>query len=91
MNITKSDLSAEVSKNIKITKMRGKIFMESFLKLVKRYSKNSKLKLSGFGTFELKDTPERIGRNPATMKKYKIKAAKKITFRSSSIVKSRIN
>ena len=91
MNITKSDLSSEVSKNLKITRIRSKKFLESFLKFVKKYSKNSKLKLSGFGTFELKNTPERIGRNPATLKKYKIKATKKITFKSSSIVKSRIN
>jgi nucleoid DNA-binding protein len=48
-------------------------------------------KISGFGTFVIKSSPERYGRNPLNMKPYKINARKKLNFRPSSKIKEKLN
>ena len=49
------------------------------------------MNISNFGTFIYKKTPSRIGRNPKTLKEFKIKPRQKLTFRPSHEVKQNIN
>ena len=44
------------------------------------FFKKSNVKLSNFGTFSYKLTPERIGRNPKTKKEFIIKEQKNLVF-----------
>ena len=50
-----------------------------------------KVQLIGFGTFEVKATAEREGRNPKTGETIKIAAAKKPAFSASKALKDEVN
>ena len=50
-----------------------------------------KVQLIGFGTFEVKATAEREGRNPKTNEVITIPASKKPTFSASKILKDTVN
>jgi len=50
--------------------------------------KNKKLQLIGFGTFSVSDRKARMGVNPRTGEKIKIKASKAIKFKASSAFKA---
>lgn len=48
------------------------------------------VKISGFGTFLLRDKAERIGRNPKTGVEVPITPRRVLTFRASQMLKERI-
>jgi len=50
-----------------------------------------KVQLIGFGTFEVKASAEREGRNPKTGETIKIAASKKPAFSASKVLKDEIN
>ena len=50
-----------------------------------------KVQLIGFGTFEVKATAAREGRNPKTGEVIKIEASKKPSFTASKVLKDQVN
>ena len=48
------------------------------------------VKISGFGTFLLRDKGERIGRNPKTGVEVPITPRRVLTFRASQMLKDRV-
>lgn len=48
------------------------------------------VKISGFGTFVLRDKAERIGRNPKSGLEVPITPRRVLTFRASQLLKERI-
>ena len=48
------------------------------------------VKISGFGTFLLRDKSERIGRNPKTGVEVPITSRRVLTFRASQVLKERV-
>jgi DNA-binding protein HU-beta len=50
--------------------------------------KDKKVQIIGFGTFEVKQRAERIGRNPKTGESMKILASKSVGFKPSSVLKA---
>ena len=54
-------------------------------------NRNSKVKISGFGTFKIITKKSRIGRNPKTKEEHEIKARKVVVFYPSKEVKRKIN
>lgn len=53
--------------------------------------KGSKITLSGFGIFEVRERAARIGRNPRTGETLKIKAAKVPAFKAGATLKAALN
>ena len=53
--------------------------------------KNSKIKISSFGTFKILNKKERIGRNPKTKEEAIISSRKVLKFTPSSLFKKKIN
>ena len=51
----------------------------------------SKIKISSFGSFEVIDKNERVGRNPKTKVKAKISARSIVRFKPSNIIKDKLN
>ena len=49
------------------------------------------MQLVGFGTFEVKERPEREGRNPATGATIKIAAAKRPVFTAGKALRDKVN
>ncbi len=91
MNITKKQLSKKVSEEINISNKDSLLFVNSFIEMIKVHIPLGKVNIAKFGTFDSKVTPSRVGRNPLTLKEYKIPSFKKITFYSSSEVKNILN
>ncbi len=91
MAFTKKDISRRVSKEVGITNTIATSILDKFIDSIKENSKNNKIKISRFGSFFYKSTPERIGRNPMNGKEYKIKSFKRFVFNSSNSIKNILN
>ena len=50
-----------------------------------------KIKISGFGKFEVKSKKTRVGRNPQTGQQIMISARRVLTFKPSQVLKSALN
>jgi integration host factor subunit alpha len=53
-------------------------------------ARGENVKVSGFGTFLLRDKTERIGRNPKTGVEVPITPRRVLTFRASQLLKERV-
>ena len=80
MSITKKDLAKKISKEIDIPFELSSNFVSSFFNIQKKIINHSNLKISKFGSYKLSLTPQRIGRNPKTLKEYVIPKKKKNKF-----------
>ena len=49
------------------------------------------VKISSFGTFQVRSKRQRIGRNPKTGEEVPILPRRVLTFRASNVLKERIN
>ena len=91
MSITKNDLAKRISQEIDIPLELSKNFISSFFNIQKDIINKNNLKISKFGSYKLRLTPQRIGRNPQTMKEYVIPTKKRISFTISKKIKSILN
>jgi len=87
--MTKAELVEKMAKDAGITKVAAKAAMESFLDGVKKGLKkrNSRVTLVGFGTFKTVYRKTRMGRNPQTGEKIKIKGKNTVTFKAGKNLK----
>jgi len=58
--------------------------------LTKNLKGGAKIRIPGFGVFQVRKRPARMGRNPATGEAIKIKASKKVAFRAAKELKDSI-
>lgn len=91
MSLGKKDITKNISTKAHFSLKDSKKFLNSFLKLLNDKGRNNTIKISKFGTFEKKITPQRIGRNPKTKEEFTINKRSKFTFKSSNNVKSFLN
>jgi DNA-binding protein HU-beta len=83
--MTKAELIEKVAKDAGLTKSDAGKAVQSFLEGLTQGLKkrNSKVTLVGFGTFKKVYRKTRMGRNPQTGEKIKIKGKNAITFKAS--------
>ena len=91
MSITKKDLAKKISKEIDIPLDLSGGFVSSFFSIQKKIIKHNNLKISKFGSYKSGFTPQRIGRNPKTLKEHVIPKRKKISFTISKKIKNILN
>tara|TARA_B100001057_G_scaffold256195_1_gene256414 strand:- start:248 stop:523 length:276 start_codon:yes stop_codon:yes gene_type:complete len=91
MNHSKKDIIKNITSKTYISYSEAANIMESFLFLIKSKSKSKAVKISNFGTFSMKKTRERVGRNPKTMVSYIISELSKLNFKPSNKIKEKIN
>ena len=71
------------------TKKEAQELVETIWDTIKGSLKNKEdVAISGFGTFKVKQTKARAGRNPKTGETIQIPAKKKVAFRASKELKS---
>lgn len=58
--------------------------------ITKHLKKGDRLRLGGLGILQVRKRPARMGRNPATGEKIKIKASKKVAFRAAKELKEAV-
>lgn len=62
-----------------------------FREIIMSLARGENVKISGFGTFVIRDKNQRLGRNPKTKQEYKICARKSISFKTSAVFKKQLN
>ena len=91
-NFTRQNLSNKVYQNLGFSKKLSSTLIDDFFEsLASELIKSNKIKISSFGTFEVVNKKERIGRNPKTKVEAKIAARKVVKFRSSISIKNKLN
>ena len=91
-NFTRKDLALKVYQNLGFSKNFSLNIVDDFFEvMVSELIKTNKVKISSFGTFEIINKKERIGRNPKTKEEAKITSRKVVKFRPSTIFKKKIN
>ena len=91
MNHSKKNIIKNITSKTDLSYSEAASIMESFLFLIKSKSKSKAVKISNFGSFSMKKTPERLGRNPKTMVSYIISELSKLNFKPSNKLKEKIN
>lgn len=86
--LTKADLTEYINDNLGLNKKDSKQLVEAFFDEIKlAFERGEKVKLSGFGNFELHDKPQRPGRNPHTGESVAIAPRRVVTFKASRQLK----
>ena len=89
--MSKADLINVVAAKTEIKKKDVELAINAALDaIVEALKAGDKVQLMGFGTFEVKATAEREGRNPKTGETIKIAAGKKPAFSASKAMKDAI-
>src|SRR3972149_3541339 len=89
MTLTKAELADLLFEKVGFNKREAKDMVESFFEEVRLALENGKGgKLSGFGNFQLRDKPQRPGRNPKTGEEIPITARRVVTFHASQKLKA---
>ena len=91
-NFTRKILSKKIYKNLGFSKNFSSQIVDNFFDLlVDDLIKSNKIKITSFGTFEVINKKERIGRNPKTKIEALISARKVVKFKPSLILKKKLN
>ena len=89
--LTRADLAEALHKEIGLSRADSAQIVEQILKeMCESLSKGENVKISGFGTFVLRDKGERVGRNPKTGVEVPIAPRRVLTFRASQMMRERI-
>lgn len=81
--LTKAAITEHLYHSVNISRDDSKQFVEDFFEEIRAaLASGEAVKLSGFGSFELRDKAERPGRNPKTGEEIPISARRVVTFRS---------
>ena len=89
--LTRADLSDEVHREIGLSRADSSSMVEKVLGLMcGAMADGENVKISGFGTFVLRDKGERVGRNPKTGIEVPIAPRRVLTFRASNMLRDRI-
>ena len=90
--MTKTELTKAIAAKANLTQAQAAAAYDAMIETIAETLKNDeKISLVGFGTFEVKDVPERDGINPATGEKIKIAASKKPSFKFGKSFKDMFN
>ncbi len=89
MTLTKAELADLMFEKVGLNKREAKDMVESFFEEIRLALENGDcVKLSGFGNFQLRNKPQRPGRNPKTGEEIPITARRVVTFHASQKLKS---
>jgi DNA-binding protein HU-beta len=85
------ELSAVLAESYDLTKARSKAIMDSLRDdIVQNLLSGKRVNIFGLGTFEVRATKEKTGRNPNTGEKIQIPAGRKIVFKVSKGLKDQL-
>ncbi len=91
MTLTKAELADMLFEKVGLNKREAKDMVESFFEEIRiALETGDTVKLSGFGNFQLRDKPQRPGRNPKTGEEMPITARRVVTFHASQKLKSQV-
>jgi integration host factor subunit alpha len=90
--LTRADLAETVVQKVGLPRNESQELVELVIKaLSESLATGEAVKLSSFGSFNIRQKGQRIGRNPKTGKEVPITPRRVLVFRPSNIMKDRIN
>ena len=91
MSLVKRDIINNISNKALISSSNSYKLFELFVDLIKKESSSKLVKIANFGTFYLKKSPSRVGRNPKTKKEFLISERSKLILKTSNSIKKILN
>jgi integration host factor subunit alpha len=92
VSLTKADIILQIQKKIGYSRVESQEMIESVLSIIKEtIEAGETLKISGFGSFVVKQKKDRRGRNPQTGETITIESRRIVTFKPSPLVRKAIN
>ena len=89
--LTRADLADVVHSEIGLSRAESATIVERILHhMCSALSDGKNVKISGFGSFILRDKGERVGRNPKTGVEVPIAPRRVLTFRASQLMREKI-
>ena len=89
--LTRADLADAINRRLGLSRSESLVMVESILAMMgDALAEGENVKISGFGTFLLRDKTERLGRNPKTGIEVPITPRRVLTFRASKMLKERV-
>ena len=89
--LTRADLAETINRKMGLSRAESLDLVEAILdKMGVALEGGENVKISGFGSFILRDKRERVGRNPKTGVEVPITPRRVMTFRASQLLKDRI-
>jgi len=90
--MTKADIVERVYEKIGFSKKEASELVELVFDTLKnKLEAGEKVKISGFGKFEVREKKSRIGRNPQTGDRITISARRVLNFSPSQVLKAMLN
>ena len=87
--MTKAELAEALFDRLGLNKREAKDMVDGFFDEIRQaLERGESVKLSGFGNFQLRDKPQRPGRNPKTGEEIAITARRVVTFHASQKLKA---
>lgn len=92
MSYTKASIIEEICEKIGLPKKDSTDIVELLFETMKQNLKRGEnLKISGFGSFMVRDKKSRLGRNPQTGQAMEITARRVVTFKPSQVLRDALN
>jgi integration host factor subunit alpha len=92
LTLTKAEMAELLFERVGLNKREAKDMVETFFdEIIDALGQGKSVKLSGFGNFQLRDKPQRPGRNPKTGEAIPISARRVVTFHASQKLKEQID
>ena len=92
MTVTKMELANILFEELGLNKREAKEFVELFFEEIRgALELGNTVKFSGFGSFAVRDKPERPGRNPKTGEEVPVSARRVVTYKASQKIKDRVS
>ncbi|UUL81966.1 integration host factor subunit alpha [Sphingomonas qomolangmaensis] len=89
--LTRADLADALHREVGLSRTDSSKMVEDILDhMCDALTKGENVKISGFGSFILRDKGERVGRNPKTGVEVPIAPRRVLTFRASQMMRERI-
>lgn len=89
--LTRADLAEVLHNQVGLSRSESANLVEQVLRhMCEALAEGKNVKISGFGSFVLRDKGERVGRNPKTGVEVPIAPRRVLTFRASQMMRDRI-
>lgn len=90
--VTRADLAEKVHEKVGLSRSESSDLVELVIDTISDAIANGEnVKLSSFGSFQVRSKNERVGRNPKTKVEVPIPPRKVMVFKPSNVLKERVN
>ncbi|MCD6151208.1 MAG: integration host factor subunit alpha [Deltaproteobacteria bacterium] len=90
--MTKADIVETIYEKVGLSKRESARIVDMIFDIIKGELENGEnIKLSGFGSFAVRDKNARRGRNPQTGEEITISARRVLSFKPSNVLRKHIN